>query len=58
MVEEFYIKMVTIHTSGKKTKKPWYSIAIATIDKTSVSDEINRLKQEFELALMDKISEA
>jgi len=32
----------------RRSKNPWYTIAMATADKTSIRDEIDRLKQEFE----------
>ena len=34
-------------------KKPWYSIAMATLNKTSVREEVGRLKQEFDQLCSD-----
>ena len=34
-------------------KRPWYSIAMATLNKTSVREEVGRLKQEFDQLCSD-----
>jgi len=39
-------------TSGGR-KKPWYNTAMATVDKTSVRQEVSRLKMEFEQLCSD-----
>ena len=34
-------------------RRPWYSIAMATLNKTSVREEVGRLKQEFDQLCSD-----